>query len=299
MGSVTLVVGRRSLIASALRQHGTDCDCRYVGHDELGNPDLLRPDLLQDVNRIVNFALHPDYRQSPYRPDIDLDRRLGQWAADRGLAYVMMSSRKVYSPESAFGVDEDGPLGPVDHYGRNKLTTERFLADLLGSDLTILRIGNVLAYERIPGRRSFMNAMLGSLVDDDRIMLDVSPFVRRDFLPLEELAALLAEILNRDLRGVFNVGSGTAIEVGRIALWLIEGFGRGCLSITSPRHHDEFRLEVGRLSAALGAHRHGRDLADYCRGLGRRLAAEVRNAGREDGMYSLRMYVKENNLWLL
>ena len=104
------------------------------------------------------------------------------------------------------------------------------------------------------------------------MVLDVSPFVQRDFLPIEQVAAAIRTVLNHDLTGVFNIGSGASVEVGRLALWIIEGFGRGELLISSPRVHDEFVLDVRRLRAATDWYWPAGALPEYCRSLGRRLA---------------------------
>lgn len=275
MGDATLIVGRNSLLARALRDCGGVPNCRYVGHDELD-----RPDLLDGIGRIVNFAYHPELRSGPYRADLDIDLRLGRAAAELGLGYVMLSTRKVYAPEYAFGAAEDSPVGPVDPYGRNKLTIERVLANLLGQRLTVLRVGNVVGYDRVDGRASFTSLMLGRLAGENRIVLDVSPFVRRDFLPVEQVAAAIRAVLNHRLVGTYNVGSGACVEVGRMALWVIEGFGRGELVATSPRIHDEFVLDVAKIMSATDWSWPSGALPEYCRSLGRRLAkAESRVDG--------------------
>jgi dTDP-4-dehydrorhamnose reductase/UDP-glucose 4-epimerase len=267
MGDTTLIVGRNSLLARAFRDHGGVANCRFVGHDELD-----RPDLLDGVGRIVNFAYHPELRSGPYRAELDIDLRLGRAAAELGLGYVMLSTRKVYAPEYAFGASEDAPVGPVDAYGRNKLTIERLLANLLGERLTVLRVGNVVGYDRIDGRPSFMSVMLGRLANEGRVTLDVSPFTRRDFLPIEQVAAAIKAVLNHRLGGTYNVGSGACVEIGRMALWVIEGFGKGELVVTSPRIHDEFALDIGKLMSATDWYWPSGALPEYCRSLGRRLA---------------------------
>lgn len=269
-----LAVGRTSVLAQAFAAHGGLKDVRFVRHTELACAEVF-----EGVDLIINFALDPAYRSGPYRADIDVDRRLGAEAARRGLRYVLLSSRKVYAPAAAFGASEDAPIGPSDAYGRNKWITEQALRELLGPALTVLRIGNVLGYERIPGRSSFANLMLARLKAEGRILLDVSPFVRRDFLPVEDVARALGRVVAHGLRGTFNLGSGVAVECGRIALWVLEGYGRGELLVTSPRHHDEFQLDVRRLAAAIGPITVPETLADYCRALGRRLAKEGTDHG--------------------
>ena len=77
-----------------------------------------------------------------------------------------------------------------------------------GARLTILGLANVFDYERGPGLARNAAAPPG---------------------------------------GVLNVGSGIALPTGRLALWVLEGYGRGELVIEVPREHDAFVLDVTRL----------------------------------------------------
>jgi dTDP-4-dehydrorhamnose reductase/UDP-glucose 4-epimerase len=190
--------------------------------------------------------------------------------------YLFLSSRKVYAPADR-PLAEDAPLGPSDAYGRSKLAIEQALSARLGERLTVLRLANIFGDERIPGRRSFLGLALNSLAERGQIRFDMSPFVERDFLPVETLAGLLARIAANPPGGVLNLGSGIGLPVGRLALWIIEGHGRGELVIERPGEHDPFVLDIARLAA-----RHGRrpctlaDLQARCRALGRALAADRR-----------------------
>ena len=67
---------------------------RAVGHDQID-----RPDLLDGVATVVNFARHPLLGSEHYRPEaMDADLRLARRIGTRAIAYVMLSSRKVYAP---------------------------------------------------------------------------------------------------------------------------------------------------------------------------------------------------------
>jgi dTDP-4-dehydrorhamnose reductase/UDP-glucose 4-epimerase len=266
-----LVIGRNSVLAQAFAACPDRPPCRFVTHAERAGEGVF-----DGIRTVVNFAIDPAFRREPYWGEIDADLAAGRMAAERGLRFVMLSTRKVYTPaDIGAGIDEDGALGPVDAYGRNKLASERALRSLLGDRLTVLRIGNIVGYERVPGRPTFMNAMLDSLVREGRIRLDVSPFVARDFLPVEDFARVLGRVLAHDLRGTWNVGSGVAVEVGRLALWLIEGFGAGELHVTSPRHFDSFRLNIARLERAVGRFCDSGRLEATVRGFGFRLGSET------------------------
>jgi dTDP-4-dehydrorhamnose reductase/UDP-glucose 4-epimerase len=266
-----LLIGRNSFIASHLlkalpaervvaRSHG----------------DLDAPDLLDGIATVINCARHPDASRDGYDfaradPDYLLARRI----ADRSIPMVMLSSRKVYAPNDR-PLDENAPLGPVDAYGRNKLKAEAEVKNVLGERLTILRLANIFGDERIAGRRSFLAMALNRLAERQQIRYDMSPFVERDFLPVGRLANLLSGILQEPPGGVMNVGSGIGLPSGRIALWIMEGYGGGELLIDSFEEKDRFVLDISRLEARYGRPCTEHDLKRCCLDLGRDLRRGMR-----------------------
>lgn len=217
---------------------------------------------------VINMAYDPRYKTAEYDAGLDMDMRVATALAGKGPHFYMMSSRRVYGFKLPFPADENAPLLPDDTYGRNKKTTEALLQKLLGSRCTILRIANVFGFEY--GRRSFFGTALTTLKHEGRIVLDVSPFMRRDFIPAPLFAERLIGLVEKSPSGIFNIGSEQAIPVGQIALWIIEGFGRGELVVTNPREHDCFLLDCGRLNTAIGRSPQA-DIRDYCLQIGRKL----------------------------
>jgi UDP-glucose 4-epimerase len=270
-----LVVGRNSFLARHFLAALSEAH-KAVGHDEIG-----RHDLLDGVRTVLCFARHPDIGRDGYDlthdPDVRLARRVGR----REIAYLMLSSRKVYA-DPGEPLLETSPLGPSDAYGRNKLAVEEELRGRLGDRLTVLRLANVFGYERTPGRRTFLSITLEQLAANGRICYDMSPFVERDFLPAERAAAALAKIAERPPGGILNLGSGIPLPAGRIALWLLEGFGRGELVIRSGEERDPFVLDITRLRSLYGAPCTIEDLRASCLAIGRRLAQEVARAFPDD-----------------
>ena len=268
-----LVVGQGSFIA---RHFLAACDrpVAAVGHDAID-----RPDLLDGISRVINFARHPRLGSEDYRPvTMDPDLRLAERIARRNIEYLMLSSCRVYAP-SARPLAETDPTAPQNLYGRHKLAVEQTLRDLLGPRLTILRLANVFGYERDPARRTFLSLLLDGLARDGQIRFDMSPFVVRDFLPVTACARLLTRIVAAPPGGVLNVGSGIALPTGRLALWVLEGYGRGELVIEAPREHDAFVLDVGELTRRYGPPCTYDELREACINLGRRLAGEAGSCG--------------------
>lgn len=260
-----LVVGQNSFIAGHLLK-ALPKGMRAVGHD-----DLDAPDLLDGIGTVINAARHPassaeNYDLEALDPDVLLARRID----DRDIRMIMLSSRKVYAP-SGSPLKETSPTGPLDAYGANKLLAEQRLGALLGERLTILRLANIFGDERIDGRRSFLAMLLNRLARQNQILYDMSPFVERDFLPVETLAGLLARIVAEPPGGVMNVGSGLPLQTGRLALWIMEGFGGGELLISSFEEKDRFVLDVERLENRYGQACRLEDLRERCLELGRGL----------------------------
>lgn len=268
-GKRILVVGRNSFLArhtlAALDRDGV----RAVGHEAIGAQGLL-----DDVGCVVSFAKHPGISRDGYElerddPDLQLARAIGE----RPIRFVMLSTRKAYAPAEA-PLRENSPLGPVDAYGRHKADLERRLRGLLGERLVVLRLANVFGFELEPGRRTFLAMLLGTLRSEGLIRFDMSPFVERDFLPVERAAEIIACVTRAsDPPPVLNVGSGVPLATGKLALWIIEGHGSGRLVIEQPRHFDPFVLDVSSLRERFGQPCTEDDLRRRCLEVGRELAA--------------------------
>ncbi len=258
-----LLVGKNSFITGHLLQALPPDRVRAVSHDALDGPDLL-----DGVGIAINAARHPASSQADYDLEaLDPDVRLAERIGDRDIRMIMLSSRKVYAPSEP-PLAETSPIGPSDPYGRNKRRAEERVSALLAERLTILRLSNIFGDERIPGRRSFLAMLLSRLKEQNQIRYDMSPFVERDFLPVETLAGLLARIAQEPPGGVMNVGSGIALPTGRIALWIMEGYGGGELLIDSHEDKDPFVLDISRLEARYGRPCSIDDLKNRCLALG-------------------------------
>jgi UDP-glucose 4-epimerase len=268
------VVGRHSFLAQHTMAALNPAETLATSHTEID-----RPDFLDGIGCIVNFARHPmaasDACPLDETPDLRLARRIGK----RDIAYVMLSSRKVYA-QGEGPLPETAATGPSDAYGRNKLAVEDALRDLLGERLTVLRLANIFGYERTPGRTTFVSLSLDRLARDGRIHYAMSPFVERDFLPVSAFAQVLARLVEAPPGGILNVGSGIGLPTGRLALWILEGFGRGALVIESIEEKDPFVLDVGRLTSLYGRPCSLADLRDSCLAIGSHLAADLAQSSR-------------------
>ncbi len=265
-----LVVGKNSFLAKEFIGKTKDMSLRAISHAEIDNLEVF-----QGITCIVNFSFSPLLYLRNYDRKLDVDARLARIASDQDIHYVMLSTRKVYQETIQWGASEDAHVTGSSIYGKNKVRIEEDLTNTLGSRLTILRPGNVFGYERQPERIRFGAYLLNQLADTGVIRLTVSPFTRRDVIPVDYFCEVVREVVLRKPGGVINIGAGESLEIGRIALWIIEGFGSGRLIVEAPVRFDEFQLEIERLKSEFDLNCGQERIADFSRELGRRLRRDI------------------------
>lgn len=264
-----VVVGRSSLLARAFAARHRDLVLRAIGHAEAEDDGAYA-----GANCVVNFAFAPGLESQAYDRTLDIDLRIAERAARRGIHYVMVSSRRVYAREAQWNAKETAPAPGMDAYGRNKAQVEGELRALLGERLTILRPGNVVGFEPVAGRRRFGAYLQQQLVSEGRIRITVDPSTRRDLVPVEFFCDAVRVAAERRLPGVFNVGAGRATRVGDAARWLLAGYGSGELLSEASQPLDEFQLDCTRLREAFGLACAEGDVERALRDIGRRLAQQ-------------------------
>lgn len=246
-----LLVGKNSFLAkSFIEREGSGFALDAISHTEIDAADLTGYDC------VVNMAYRWSYFNTPYNEEADFALGVARKVAESGVAasgahFFMLSSRKVYGTSTPFPVPETAPLLAQDFYGTNCIATETRVRELLGERCTILRPANVFGFE--PYRHTFFGLAITRLLASEPLIFNFSAFTPRDFLPVDEFARMLGGLVRAKAPGVFNVGSGVALPIGQVALWIIEGYGRGEIHITKPHEFDRFRLDISKLEAVIGA----------------------------------------------
>jgi nucleoside-diphosphate-sugar epimerase len=262
-----LVIGKNSFLAkhfvAASRLRDQIISVRHTLIDELP---------LDGIDCVVNFSYSPQYFHSPYKSEIDTDRRITDQVVDKDIHYIMFSSRMIYASGSGLPMGEEFPAVGQGPYGKNKIISEKYVTERLENNHTILRLANIFGFE--PGRHTFMGHALKTLRDKNEIVLDISSSAFRDFLPVKNFVQALDGILILKPVGVFNLGSGIKETVGDIAAWVIEGFAEGTLIVEPTKEENSFVLNIEKLKSFLGAFCTHEDIKSSCINLGQRLKYE-------------------------
>jgi len=179
--------------------------------------------------------------------------------------FIFSSTAAVYGTPAHVPTREDDATLPLSPYGLQKLVAESFckhFSDLYDVDTVCLRYFNVFG----PGQRgtsaysTVVAAWLEALYfpKKKRAFLEGDGKASRDFVYVDDVvrANILAMSAKRKLNGaIFNIGSGTKIEVRKV-LKLIEKYTKRKLKLTKrpPRAGDvrQTRADISKARRGLG-----------------------------------------------
>ncbi len=241
-------------------------DALPVPHQAIPGIDLAGVELVIHAGRATGIGTEA------WRLDQDLEHCLLTRLAGHPACYVMLSTRAVYGPAGSRPLRPTDTPAPASAYGRNKLRLEQAAQGLLGERLCILRLSNVFGFEW-PGRATFFGIMLDRLKRDGVIRFDMAGSARRDFLPVELAARMIARLAAGRQGGIVHVGAGLSLPCADLAHAVIEGFGSGRLLVESPFPKDEFAFDASAAQAATGIVVGADDVLSAARQAGLALAA--------------------------
>ena len=124
-----------------------------------------------------------------------------------------LSSGAVYG-DCRIAMREVDICRPSTVYGRSKFSAEENLSEKLGSNLTILRIGNI-----VPEKSDFgvFKMVQENLSTNTQIKLSGDSQDSRDYLGERDLISILINLIISDHRfGILNIGSGESISLHEI-----------------------------------------------------------------------------------
>jgi len=239
-------------IAALVRDNGVDAvvhlACRML-------PSSGEAEYLEERRRVV-------------APTVRLARRL----ADAGVAMVFLSSGgTVYGVPERLPAAEGDRCAPISLYGQAKLELEShldFLVRTAGLDCLIVRPSNPYGrHQPLRGAQGLVAVMLGRIADGLPLEVWGDGSVVRDYILVEDAADAIAGLIERDVCGVVNVGSGEGHSIREVVRAVETALDRSVPVAFKPGRAADVPsliLDVGRL-ASLGLH-HPRPLSE---GIGR------------------------------
>lgn len=243
-----LVIGSNSFISNSIHSD-SECIIDKISLKEKNIDDIN----FSEYDSVINCAIHSNYINEKYDSNFDLDFQLIKKVLNTDCHYVMISSRKIYGEyPQIINLNENSIKKPTDNYSKNKLITEWLIHENFQEkqkSFTIVRCSNAFGFE--PNRKSFLGFCIDQLVKKKHIHFDISSKTKRDFIPVDYLGKILKMVMNKKPIGIFNLSSNYGLEIGKIPLYLIEGYGHGTFSSNDEIIKDQFILDSSQLENAL------------------------------------------------
>jgi UDP-glucose 4-epimerase len=226
-GHRVVVVARRSEMLRPPRS-----DVEYLRMD-LGKPEdtAALPEILRDADAVLHLASSTVPGTGDKDPTADVrDNLVGLVAVllamtavgTRRLIYLS-SGGAVYGPPESIPIREDHRLLPVSSYGIVKVAAEHYIrlfSRNQGLSSVVLRPSNPYGERQSGiGVQGLVSTLLSRAMSLDPVEVWGDGSAVRDYLHVQDLAALILQSTESDVEGTYNAGSGQGISVnGMIAL---------------------------------------------------------------------------------
>ncbi len=181
--------------------------------------DEVRPDALVVPAAQPNVDLCEREPEATYDINVRGTAVLARAAAARGLRMVWLSTDYLFDG-TAGPYPETAEALPIQEYGRQKLAGEHFLLATL-SDPLIVRTNVVYGWERVG--KNFVQRLVKTLSAGEPMRAPVDQFSTPTYAP--NLAAIVAELLERGVTGVVNVSGPDFTDRHTLACAAARAFG--------------------------------------------------------------------------
>jgi len=233
-----LIVGKNSFISNSVQ-----CENDRISFSHTNNTQF------KNYGSVLNCSIHPNYKEKKYDEQYDLDFHVAKKCSENNTHFIMLSTRRVYGMFDTLNIfDENSQVNPKDYYGENKLITENKIRKNFENHC-ILRCSNVYGLER--NRKSFLSFCIDQLITDHKITYNISGKTKRDFIPVDLLSVIITKIVESKTKGLYNVGSSVGLEIEKVALHLIEGYGNGRFVQDGNDIKDQFILNNDKIKQQL------------------------------------------------
>lgn len=204
---------------------------------DIRESDLVERLASRGFDLLSHHAAQMDVRRSVADPAYDADVnlvgaiRLVDALVRNGLRRIIFASSggAIYGEPVWVPQAEDHPTLPVSPYGCAKLSFEHYLHYYrVAHDVrsVSLRYANVYGPRQSEhGEAGVVAIFAGRLLSGDRIVINGSGCQTRDFVHVEDVVDANIAVSERELEGVFNVGTGIETSVNELAKTMREVAG--------------------------------------------------------------------------
>jgi nucleoside-diphosphate-sugar epimerase len=144
-----------------------------------------------------------------FRTNYEANRKIVNFIKTKKIKFIFLSSSHVYKSINK-KINENFEKKPSNIYGKYKLKSENYIRKHL-KDFLILRVFNIYGPNQPKGY--FFSDIKEKIKNKQKIFINNS---FRDFVHVNEVSRFIDFSLKKDLKGIFNLGSGKAYSLEKV-----------------------------------------------------------------------------------
>lgn len=149
------------------------------------------------------------YQKKCHRTNYEANKKIVNYIKTKKIKFIFLSTSHVYKSSNK-KIDENFEKKPSNIYGKYKLKSENYIRKHL-KDFLILRVFNIYGPNQPKGY--FFSDIQEKIKSKQEILINNS---YRDFIHVNEVSRFLNFSLKKDLKGIFNLGSGKSLSLQKI-----------------------------------------------------------------------------------
>lgn len=209
-----LIVGKRGFIGNNLSKYLKKFFT--VTLESFESTNRLKSKI-NNFDYVINTSINKKYIEKRYNHKFDNDLKISSLIKNNKTVYIFLSSRAVYKAKA--NIKENSKILPKSNYAKNKFITENKLEKKLNKNLIILRISNVIGDKS--NIRKLHNTFIDIFFDNIKkgFILDNKNYYK-DFISIDKFCEIVKKIIQRNLKGIFNVSIGKKVLINDVLNWL-------------------------------------------------------------------------------
>ena len=209
-----LIIGKRGFLGNSLYNYlKKNNHVKQIGFKNLNK---FKKNINKN-NYIINTSINKNYIKKKYNEKFDNDLKISKLINENKTSYIFLSTRKIY--KSIENIKENSKLSPKINYSKNKLITEKKLIKKFNTNIIILRISNIIgdrsSFKKLHSTFVdifFRNIKKGFIIDNKKDF--------KDFIGIDKFCEIIHKIIQKKLKGIYNVSIGKKIYLNEIISWL-------------------------------------------------------------------------------
>ena len=221
--------------------------------------DLRRDIDIPRVDVIIHAAAYIDVFESSIKPyeyivnNTAVTGKIAKIAFDSKSHLVYLSSAAVYGEPVYIPINEEHPISPLSLYGLSKWMGEETVVfyGRQGLKYTILRLFNVYGPYQSGQYAGVITKFIERAKSNQPLLIHGDGKQTRDFIHVLDVVRFIKHVVERELDGVFNVGTGRAVSIIQLAEIIMNLTGLNKEPVYADPRPGDIKHSVADISRAL------------------------------------------------